>query len=490
MEKKNQNGYSGAFKSTFIYGCVQLVSALLSVIRTKLIAVLLGPLGYGVVSLYNTAINLVFSLTNLGFQNSVVRDVAYYDLLDNKERIKNYLYSICKWIYGLGILGLLVMIISSPFLSKYLFHSYEHTASIAILSIVVLLNTLFNGYYAILQGLRRVNKLVKANILGASVGLIISIPILYIYRDAGIIYSLIAAAFVTTVVAFYYVKDDLKDIGKVGLRKSYILGLTTAKLGFAIAINSVSASVIVFIVSSYIVSLNGINEVGLFQAGWALNEGYVGLVFTAIARDYLPRLTGSMESKEDFDSCVLQQSEISILLLGPLVVCMSLFIKPLIILFFSSQFLVIINFTIWLLLGSFVRAGALGISHIFLAKGDGRLFVRCELFIKIFVTLPLYLLGYKYLELEGLGIAFALQYIIYFIFTCIVVKIKYRFSFNNEFWKSFLIILILLLSFLCLHYFADNFLLKSIITFSVIAYSFCILNKKISIISYFKNRIR
>lgn len=50
---KNNNGsYSHILKYTSLFGGVQMLNILIGLIRNKLVAVLLGPLGMGIVALY------------------------------------------------------------------------------------------------------------------------------------------------------------------------------------------------------------------------------------------------------------------------------------------------------------------------------------------------------------------------------------------------------------------------------------------------------
>lgn len=473
------NSYKAVFKTTMLFGFVQLLTVIVSVIRTKFVALWLGASGYGIISLFNTAINLIFSISNLGFQSSVVRDVAYYNSLD-KILLERYLKAILRWLYILGLLGTLLMIILSPLLSFYLFGSYDYTFPLCLLSVVLFLNTLYNGYYSILQGLREVTNLLKANAIGALLGLGALVPILYFYKSEGILYGLIANSLVMTIVAYLYTYSDIKKVSSlpVAIRQTYLLGMNTAKLGIAISINTIFASLISFILSSFIVSINGISEVGLYQAGWALNEGYVGLVFSALAKDYLPRLTENINDKGQFANCVNQQSELTILLLGPLLILMICFLKVIITLFYSEDFIAAEIFTVWLLVGSFVRAASLGISHVFLALGDGKLFLQCEILIKLCLTLPLYLLGYKYWGLSGIGVGFLIQNVIYLIVVSIVVKRKYDFVLSKKFNRSFYLQTIFFSLCILMYFFYNNIFVKILFLFIVSAYSIYELNKR------------
>ena len=74
--KKNDSSYSHIMKYTGLFGSVQAISILVNVVRTKIVAVLLGPIGVGMVSLFNSAIKFVGDITNLGIAMSAVKDVS------------------------------------------------------------------------------------------------------------------------------------------------------------------------------------------------------------------------------------------------------------------------------------------------------------------------------------------------------------------------------------------------------------------------------
>ena len=68
---KNNNGsYSHILKYTSLFGGVQMLNILIGLIRNKLVAVLLGPLGMGIVALYTSTINFIVNTSNLGIHAS------------------------------------------------------------------------------------------------------------------------------------------------------------------------------------------------------------------------------------------------------------------------------------------------------------------------------------------------------------------------------------------------------------------------------------
>ena len=73
VERRN-NSYTHILKYTSLFGGVEGFIVLISIIRNKLIALILGPDGMGLMSLFNSTIKLVSDSTNFGLGMSAVRE--------------------------------------------------------------------------------------------------------------------------------------------------------------------------------------------------------------------------------------------------------------------------------------------------------------------------------------------------------------------------------------------------------------------------------
>ena len=76
IKEKKDDSYSHILKYTGIFGGVQGLNILMSMVRNKLVAIILGPEGMGLISLFNSSIKLVSDSTNLGISMSAVREVS------------------------------------------------------------------------------------------------------------------------------------------------------------------------------------------------------------------------------------------------------------------------------------------------------------------------------------------------------------------------------------------------------------------------------
>ena len=75
VEKSNSN-FKSALKGTTLLGGVQVFKILLAIIRSKIVAVFLGPAGVGVLGLFNSALDLIYGFSNLGLGTSAIREIA------------------------------------------------------------------------------------------------------------------------------------------------------------------------------------------------------------------------------------------------------------------------------------------------------------------------------------------------------------------------------------------------------------------------------
>ena len=72
----NTDGYLHVLKYISLFGGVQGLNVLIGVIRNKIVALLLGPQGVGLISLFNSSIRLVSDSTNFGIAISAVRNLS------------------------------------------------------------------------------------------------------------------------------------------------------------------------------------------------------------------------------------------------------------------------------------------------------------------------------------------------------------------------------------------------------------------------------
>ncbi len=436
--KDQQHSYRQIMKATSIFGGVQVVQIVIQVVRSKFIAILLGPAGMGIASLLNSTTGLIAGITNFGLETSAVKDVAEADGTGDSHRISTIIVVLKRLVWITGLLGTVLTLILSQWLSKITFGNTDYTLAFVWISITLLFKQVSTGQLVLLQGLRKIQYLAKANLSGSILGLIITVPLYYFYGIDAIVPGIIITSLISLALSWYFSrKVEIKKV-KVSGKQTIAEGKNMLTMGFMLSLSGLITLVCAYIVRIYISNKGGISEVGLYNAGFAIINTYVGMIFTAMATDYYPRLSAIAHSNKLSKEIINQQAEIALLILSPILIVFLVFIKWIVVVLYSTKFVAIDVMIDWAALGMFFKAASWSIAFILLAKSASKLFFINELIANTY-TLGLNLLGYYYWGLSGLGISFMLGYLLYLIQIFIVSKIKYSFNFNSSLIRIFLI---------------------------------------------------
>jgi O-antigen/teichoic acid export membrane protein len=433
---EDKSSYRQVMKATSLFGGVQVFNILIAIIRSKVIAVLLGPAGMGIAGLLSSTTGLVQGLTNFGLRTSAVRDISAANESGDDRRIGKVTTVFRRLVWITGLLGTIITFFLAPWLSELTFGNREYTTAFMWLSATLLLNQLASGQNVILQGTRKLKFLAKANLLGSIIGLLISVPFYYFKGIDGIVPALISASIASFLIALYF--SSKVKIANVVVNRNETIdeGKGMLKMGIMLSLSGLIAMGVSYVVRIFISNTGDLDDVGLYNAGFAIIGTYVGLVFTAMGTDYYPRLSGIAHDNQKANALINQQAEVAILILAPILVVFITFISWIVILLYSTKFIPINNMIQWAALGMFFKAVSWSMAFILLAKGNSKLFFLNELIANIYV-LGLSLLGYSLYGLDGLGISFLISYIIYAVQVYFLTKGKYQFSFDSAFFKIF-----------------------------------------------------
>jgi O-antigen/teichoic acid export membrane protein len=240
------------------------------------------------------------------------------------------------------------------------------------------------------------------------------------------------------IFAWYFSGKIKIDPVKVSRSQTITEGRNMLFMGFMISLSGLISLGVSYIIRIYISNKGGVDQVGLYNAGFAIINTYVGLVFTAMTTDYYPRLSAVAHSNKLCKDSINQQAEMVILILAPILIVFIVFINWIIILLYSKKFIAINEMIIWSALGMFFKAVSWSISYIILAKGKGKIFFWNELISNIYF-LGLNILGYYFMGLRGIGISFMVTYFLYFLQVFWLSSVKFEFSFKTNFVKIFTI---------------------------------------------------
>lgn len=436
--KGQQGSYRSIFKATTLFGGVQIYQIIISVIKSKFVAVLLGPFGVGIQGLYTSALELVQTITKMGLLQSAVRDVSEANGSGQQERINTVVSVLRKLVWITGLLGMISVIVFSPVLSKTTFGDQYHIIAFIILSVTLLLSQLNDGQLVVLQGLRRLKDLAKASAIGTTLGLFISVPLFYFFGVDGIVPSLVISAFTTFALSWYFAHKVKIEKVKVGIKQALQEGRGMLGMGIAMSVSNILITLCAYVLRGVIRHCDGAEMVGLYTAGFTIITTYFSMIFTAMATDYYPRLAAVNNDNAECRRLSNEQGEVASLIMTPLVLICIVFMPLILWILYSDKFLEANDFIFWAVLGMMFKLASWVIAFQFIAKKETKIFIINESLLNAY-TLGLSLLGYKLGGLVGLGVAFTASNFLYLVQVYVVARYKYGYSFTKAFRNLYLI---------------------------------------------------
>src|SRR6185312_2342938 len=436
MSSEKQSSYRQIIKATSLFGGVQVFNIIIAIVRSKFIAILLGPAGIGIFGLLSSTTNLIGGISNFGLGISAVKNVSAANATGDNHKIATVVSVLRRLVWITGLLGTAITICISPWLSQLTFGSGDYALTFECISITLLVIQLNAGQLAILQGMRKLQYLAKADFLGMVIGLLISIPLYYVLGLKGIVPAIIISSLATLFFSWFFsskIKMEKINVTRLMLKTE---GIDMIRMGVMISLSSFFTIGASYIIRIYITRVGGVEQVGLYTAGFAIITTYVGMVFSAMGTDYYPRLAGVAHDNFKATYTINQQAEITILILAPILAGFLTFINLAIMLFYSDKFIGVNGMIQWAALGMFFKATTWAIGFVFLAKGATKIFFWNELTVNIYI-LALNVMGYKLFGLDGLGISFLAGYFLYFFQILITARTQYAFKFEKVFYKIF-----------------------------------------------------
>ena len=159
--------YGQILKSSAIIGGSSVVNIAIGIMRTKAMAIFLGPAGVGLMGLYSSILNLAQSIADMGINGSGVRQIAEAAGSGEPERIARTAIVLRRTATLLGVLGAVLLILFAKQISILTFSNDQHTTAVAALSLALFFLSVSSGQGALIQGMRRIADLAKMGMLGA-----------------------------------------------------------------------------------------------------------------------------------------------------------------------------------------------------------------------------------------------------------------------------------------------------------------------------------
>ena len=402
--------YRQILKSSALIGGSSLICVAIGVVRTKVFAILLGPAGFGLMGVYGLIADLARSIAEMGINSSGVRQIADAVGSGDTERIARTVTVLRRTTIFLGVLGAVLLAIFSRQVSNVTFGNDQHAGAVALLSLAVLFRLVADGQGALIQGMRRISDLAKIGILGALLGTMISIPVVYFMGEEGVVPSLVCVAALSVITSWWYSRKVQVSRPDMALSQVTTEAASLLKLGFAFMASGFLMMGAAYAIRVMLLHNVGLEAAGLYQSAWTLGGLYVGFVLQAMGADFYPRLVGVAGDNPQCNRLVNEQAQVSLLLAGPGVIATLTFAPFVIALFYSAKFEAAVDILRWICLGMALRVITWPMGFIIVAKNKQAIFIGAELAWTI-VNVGLAWIYIGSFGLNGAGMAFFGSYV-------------------------------------------------------------------------------
>jgi enterobacterial common antigen flippase len=413
--------YGQILKSSALIGGSSVVSVGLSMVRTKAMALLLGPAGIGLLGVYNSICDITRTVAGMGIYNSGVRQIAEAVGSGDTRRIARTVTTLRRVALYSGALGALFLLVFCRPVARLSFGDDHRALAVALLGLAAFFGDVSAGQSALVQGLRRVSDLARMNMLGALYGTVFGILIIYFFREAGLVPALVCVAGMGILTSWWYARKIKVEAVSIPFRQIFQEASALLKLGVILMATSLMTLGVAYLIRVLVLRQLGEDAAGHYTAAYLIGGYYITFILQAMGADFYPRLTAVAHDHAECNRLVNEQMEVGLLIAGPGLLATLTFAPLVMELFYSAKFGLAVEILRWFCLGMLLKVASWPMGFILLARNEQKLFFWSELFGNLLLV-GLTWTGLAVFGLNGTGMAFFVMYLAYFAGIYLIVR--------------------------------------------------------------------
>lgn len=398
-------------KASIATATAQIVRMLGGLIVIKIIAVYLGPEGFGRLGHFMSLIAILSVLAGGGILNGIVKHVAEYK--NTPSKLYPFLSNALAYSLIFSLCIFIVIAVLAKSISLILFGSDEFYRLIIILGVLQFLYAMVTYCNGTINGLRETRIFAKIIIIGTLIGVPSAYVLVVTYGFTGAVIGLAiinASMLLPAAIEFMRLGYSKKIRCALNLQDVASLSKFSVMQLFSLATLPVAE----IYIRGMIVHDAGWQEAGLWQSLMRLSAVYVGFFTTFLAAYYLPTLSGMVKKKEVVGYVIryVIASGSVFIIIGTLVYVCRDFVLSVI---FTKEFVIPSEYVRFQLIGDLFKIMAYVIGFLLVAKAKAKLYIYAEILqtaIYLGVTTWLVKVG----EISKVFPAYALSNLMYFSF--------------------------------------------------------------------------
>lgn len=379
----------------------------------KLVAWLAGPAGVGRLGQFMSLMSLLAVLAGGGISAGIVKYVAEYR--HDAARLSRLLAAALWYALTAACLMGCAALLLSRQLSLWLLGDAHYANLIRILAVAQLGIALANYILAVINGFMDVRRLAVIQVLGSALGVAMAVGLSRWLHLYGVLLALVAGQLLLLAIGLpVWRRSPYFEHGMLRLRFDREMSLKLAAFSVMTLTSALLPPLINIAVRNHLALQFGWSRVGYWQAVSKVSDAYLLFLTTAINIYYLPKLAATHEraslAAELRGACRYLLP--AVIVLAALVYALRGWITRLL---FSADFAAANALYGPQLLGDVLKIASFMLSYLMLAKAMTRLFLISECVFAL-SYLALVYVGTAWFGLVGAMYAFAINYLLYFLF--------------------------------------------------------------------------
>ncbi len=423
--------YRRILRTSSITGGASALNVLIGLVRMKAVALLLGPAGLGLIGLYTSLMSTATTVASLGFGTIGTRQVA-----EAVGKADAHALAVVRraMLYGTLVLalagGLAVWTLRGVLADLVL--DGAHADLVGWLAVGVALSVVAGSQGAVIRGMRRIGDMARLSVFGALLNTVFGIAVLWHWGNAGLIAYVLIGPLVNLVLGHIFVSRlPRSEPGAVALGEMAAQWKTLVRLGLAFMGAGLAQTLVHLWIRVEVGDALGVEALGHFQAAWLISMQYIGFVLGAMVADYYPRLTAVIGDREAASRLINQQTEVALLISGPIFLAMTGLAPWVIHLLYSADFAPATEVLRWQILGDVLKVTSWPLGFVTVAAGAGRTYLWSE--SVVLLLMGALIAGFVMpLGLRITGIAFLACYLVYLPLVYVLARRRIGFRWSTR----------------------------------------------------------
>lgn len=383
----------------------------IGLVTSKLLAVFVGPSGMALVGNLRNFLSSLESVSTLGFQNGIVKYIA--ESKENKSQLQKIISTVFISLVVVALILSVFLYFFATFWNQEIFgNNFEYNFVFKASALALPWYAVSIFFVSVINGLGKFKKVIWINIIGNTIGLLVSVIMILNYKTLGALLSIVISPALMFLVTSYFINKEinfLKTVRFFWFDFQVIKNLSSYSL--MTLVSSVLGPLVFLAIRKNVILVVGIEQAGFWETISRISTYYMMFVSTILSVYFLPKLAVAKENKDT--KKVFWSFYKNILPIFIVALTIIYFLRFFIIkLLFTKAFLPVTNLFFWQLLGDILKAASLILGYQFFAKKLTFAFLISELFsLAVFYFLSDYLI--KIFGIQGIVMAQAFDNFIY-----------------------------------------------------------------------------